>query len=92
MSAINLIDPGQDLEELLYARRQKTEQDRQAYKELVGSTVPTGVMPLIDVSRRLVEAKERTFGYFKDILDLKAAVSIRKKAAKNPQRCDVKRD
>lgn len=73
-----LIDPNQlteqQLLDLLQTRQKKTEQDRQAYKDLVTASVPTAVQRLIDVSAMLVEAKAQTFAYFKNILDLKASV------------------
>ncbi|MCK9635985.1 MAG: hypothetical protein M0R41_06880 [Methylobacter tundripaludum] len=90
MNANTLIDPSklseQQLEDLLQAKRNKTEQDRQAYKELVGSTVPPAVKRLMDISMMLVEAKAQTFGYFKNILEMKESVySTDKKSRNNPQ-------
>ncbi|MGZ8236359.1 MAG: DUF3164 family protein [Methylobacter sp.] len=90
MTQETLINPTnlseQQLLDLLKARQQKTEQDRQAYKDLVGSTVPPAVQRLMDVSALLIDAKKETFDYFRGILELKASVySADKKDRKNEQ-------
>lgn len=90
MTTATLINPTelteQQLLNLLQIKQKKIEQDRQAYKDLVGTTVPPAVLRLMDVSAMLVEAKKQTFEYFKGILDLKASVySVDKKDRKNKQ-------
>jgi len=90
MSTETLIAPSQlsvqQLEDLLQAKHKKTEQDRTAYKDLVGTTVPPAVKRLMDVSAMLVEAKKQTFEYFKNILEMKESVySADKKKKKSPQ-------
>ncbi len=85
-----LIDPSQlseqQLLDLLQAKQRKTDQDRQAYKDLVSTTVPSAVQRLMDVSALLIEAKKETFDYFRGILELKASVySADKKDRKQPQ-------
>lgn len=78
MNANTLIDPSklseQQLEDLLRTKRQKTEQDRKAYKELVNSTVPNVVTRLMTVSDDLSAIKAETFSYFRDLLGMKATV------------------
>lgn len=78
MSTEPLIDPTelteQQLEDLLRAKRQATEQDRQAYKDLVAETVPDVVAALLDASDELSQLKAKTFDYFKELLKMKAAV------------------
>jgi len=90
MTPETLINPTelteQQLLDLLQTKQKKTEQDRQAYKDLVGTTVPPAVLRLMNVSAMLVEAKKQTFDYFSEILELKASVySADKKARKNKQ-------
>lgn len=78
MSTETLIDPKQlteqQLEDLLRSKRQKTEQDRKAYKQLVSTTVPDAVDKLINLSHHLGRVKADTFAYFKDLLEQKASV------------------
>lgn len=78
MNADTLIDPNdlseQQLEDLLRSKRNKAEQDRKAYKDLVNATVPGAVAKLMYVSNDLSAIKAETFAYFKDLLEMKAAV------------------
>lgn len=90
MSKETLIDPSQlseqQLLDLLKAKQNQTDQDRQAYKDLVATTVPSAVQRLTEVSTLLIEAKQQTFDYFRGILELKASVyGVDKKDRKNPQ-------
>ncbi|HEY8037966.1 MAG TPA: DUF3164 family protein [Methylobacter sp.] len=78
MTTETLINPTelteQQLEDLLRKKRQKAEQNRKAYKELVTTTVPDAVVKLIEVSDNLGRIKADTFAYFKDLLAMKAEV------------------
>lgn len=84
-----MIDPNQlseqQLVDLLQSKRNKVQQDRKAYKDLVNTTVPAAVTRLIDLSRLLAAAKKDTFSYFKDLLELKASVYGMSDKKKNPQ-------
>ncbi|MDI1278057.1 DUF3164 family protein [Methylobacter sp.] len=78
MTTETLIDPSQlteqQLEDLLRTKRNKTVQDRKAYKDLVQTTVPDAVAKLMTVSEALSGIKSDTFAYFKDLLKMKADV------------------
>jgi hypothetical protein len=78
MTTDTLIDPNQlteqQLEDLLRAKRNKSVQDRKAYKDLVQTTVPDAVAKLMTVSDNLSAIKSETFAYFKDLLKMKADV------------------
>lgn len=88
-TATKMIDPSQlteqQLEDLLRSKRQKVEQDRKAYKDLVNSTVPDAVTKLMDVSTLLSQIKGESFSYFKDLLKMKADVYGTPENKKNPQ-------
>ncbi|MCF7964186.1 MAG: DUF3164 family protein [Methylobacter tundripaludum] len=89
MSTETLINPKelskQQLLDLLQAQERKVEEDREAYKNLVGTTVPFAVQRLMNVSAMLVDAKVQTFKLFQDILEMKASVYNTDKSKKNPQ-------
>lgn len=78
MTTDTLINPNelteQQLEDLLRVKRKKSVQDRQAYKDLVQTTVPDAVAKLMTVSDSLSAIKSETFAYFKDLLKMKAEV------------------
>jgi hypothetical protein len=78
MATETLINPNelteQQLEDLLRTKRNKSVQDRKAYKDLVQTTVPDAVAKLMAVSDNLSAIKSETFAYFKDLLKMKADV------------------
>jgi hypothetical protein len=78
MTTETLINPNQlteqQLEDLLRTKRNKSVQDRKAYKDLVQTTVPDAVAKLMTVSDNLSAIKSETFAYFKDLLKMKADV------------------
>lgn len=78
MTTEDLINPNelteQQLEDLLRSKRNKSVQDRKAYKDLVQTTVPDAVAKLMTVSDSLSMIKSETFAYFKDLLKMKADV------------------
>ncbi len=85
----NLIDPSslteQQLIELLAAKKQTVQDNRNAYKALINSTVPHAVGKLMQLSDSLSQTKKETFAYFKDVLELKAEVFGTKDKEKTPQ-------
>lgn len=78
MTTATLIDPTklteQQLEDLLRAKKDTAEKNRNAYKQLVQQTVPDVVSELIDASYELSHIKAKVFTYFKDVLEMKAQV------------------
>jgi hypothetical protein len=64
----------QDLENLLAARKQSKEDQRQAYKKLIPETVPVVIKRLLALSALLSQEKAEAFSYCSGLLELKAEV------------------
>lgn len=64
----------QQLKDALAAQENAKSKERESYKELVAETVPKVFDEIMYASNLLCDLKGRIFGYFKDVLKLKATV------------------
>lgn len=74
-NSLNLADlSDEELEAILAQRKQKKEQQREAYKSLTEESVPVAIGKLVMASEFLQQTKMDVFSLFSDLLQLKSEV------------------